>query len=574
MKLEKALNYPQDVDSIANPKISFDSHGSFSDLKKEMWDRKCREVKVPLYDDEPLNKVSEVDKKTLIKLVSSNGSRDGEESEYSSMKNEVDSGTLRLKRKVDNGSILGNIYTLEQHMTDSSSSSLANFVIPSSSNDSCQESTADARTFKGSKISNTNTSSMSSTCTDLRYHPKETKVSSMEPGTIGEIKPLPEKLTDVPKTYPSKRMSFELAREEFYDGIELKTVSAVKGGDQHLREREQGTLSGIDLNEETAHSIEVEQETIAYSVKNVRKPVPVFATRDVRRSSPEIWFKGQGNGGWKGSASTTSAFRPTCHLKGIDCSTQKQVKGIDLNVEADGIESEKKFPNRNVGSVREKFSIDLNVASDKEENCRSSRALRDFDLNDDLTPLDSHYQEGREPSFNQEAMVDHKICALNHHSEVSESHHIGQVYLPLMTSKPFVRRGPEQAENSSRAFPFNPSVSITESQNPVFSLTGSPSVPLYPVHLNGIPGLHGGHNLVKAGRGPPCYLYSGMGSMEIASPGGTASPMHPLVPQQLTNFQNGGLLSLGPMKRMKPDGRWNSHLTKSTDIYLPDPHSS
>lgn len=588
MNVKKSLNCSQEGDSVADPKTSSNSHGLFSDLNEELWNNECREdgeVKVSLRDDEPLSKHSEVDEKSLIKVNGMNGSKDGEESEYSSLKNEVDSGNLHHKLKVNNESFHGSVNTLEQRKTESSSSILANFVLPASSNDSYQESTVDARTFKSSNISNTNTSSMSSTCTDFGYHPKEIKVSNMESGIIREIKPLSEKLTDVPRTNPSKRRSIERAKEEFYAEINLKVVSGVKGGNQDVREGERSTLSGIDLNEETAHSIEVEQEIVAYScVKNVRKPIPVFARREVLESTPDVWFKGLGNGGWKGSASTTSAFRPTCHLMGSDRLGQKQVKGIDLNVEAAGIESEKQSSKRNdvpdgASSMRDKFSIDLNVASEHDENCQSSRTVRDFDLNDDPSPLDSHVQEGSEPSFRTQAIDGHEISIIRN-AGVSESRYMGPMLLPHVTSMPFVHRVPEQAENATRAFPFHSSA-CTAPQNPVFSFTNSPNVPLYPVHLNGIPAFHGGHNLVKVPSGPapyngvkvgpPCYLYNGIGSTGNASPGGTgmqvlSTPMHPMVTEHLNNFQHGGLFSLTPMKRMEPEGSWNSHLAKSSDF--------
>lgn len=565
MKIEKPSNCSQEDASIANPKISSDSHGEFSAPNEEMKKRQYGEdgeAKVSVCDDEPLTKHSEVDMKSSIEMNAMDGPKDDEGSEYSLLRNEVDSGNLCFECKINNESIDGKVNTSEQPKSESSSSSSANFVLPASSNDSYQESTVDARTFQGNNINNANTSSMSSSCTDLGYHPKEIKVSSMEPGITAEIQPLREKLTDASETICSKKRGLELAKEEVYADINLKDVSGVNNGHQDVGEREQSTLSGIDLNEEVAHSIEVEQETTACNVKNVRKPIPIFARREGQGSTPEIWFKGLGNGGWKGSASTTSAFRPTCHFKDSDNSGKKRVKWIDLNVDAGGIESVKDFPNHNevseeACSMQDKFSIDLNAASENDESFQSSRTVRDFDLNCDPMAAYSYVQEESEPSLGKEAIDGHEICILSNVG-VPESCNIGPV--PRMTSVPVVLRVPEQAENATRPLLFHRSVCI-EPQNPVFSLTSSLNVPLYPVHLNGIPAFHGGPNLIKAPSGPgpynvlrvvsPYNLYDGMNLLGNASSEGTgmqvlATPMHPTVAQQLNDFQQRGFCPSRP----------------------------
>ncbi|OWM85084.1 uncharacterized protein LOC116204933 [Punica granatum] len=578
-KVEKTLDFSQEGDDIVTPKTSSNSIETVSDQNVEIEKRenqlKGGEAKVSLCNDGPLSKHPQLDALCMksSETNGTNGPKDGEGSEYSSLKNEVDSRIPRLKREIKNSTIDGKMNIFGQPKSESSSSNSTNFVVPASSNDSYQESAVEARTVNGGNTNNTNSSSMSSTCTDLGYSSIEIKVPNKESGFTTERKPSREKLADALKFIPSKKRSLELAKEESFADTNLKVVSRVNEGHHDVEEKEQSTLSGIDLNEDTTWTNEVEQGNAAFSVKHVRKPIAVFA-RCGGQSTPEVGFKGLGKGGWKGSASTTSAFRATSLFKAGDLSGDKQVGGIDLNVDAAGVENE--IPNWNdtygkASPMLKKFSIDLNVASENDENFQSSGTVRDFDLNDDLTASDSYVQEGNQLSSGKEAKNDQETYFIRN-AGGPEPHYVGPMFLPRLTSVPFVLRVPEQAENASRAFPFHRSACV-DPQSPVFSLTSSLNVPLHPAHLNGIPAFHGGplvevpngpgpHNVMKIG---PLYNpYNGMNPLENASLEGSGmqvftTPMHPMIGQQLNDFRRGGLPSLTPMKRREPEVRWGSH---------------
>ncbi|PKI57497.1 hypothetical protein CRG98_022148 [Punica granatum] len=513
-KVEKTLDFSQEGDDIVTPKTSSNSIETVSDQNVEIEKRenqlKGGEAKVSLCNDGPLSKHPQLDALCMksSETNGTNGPKDGEGSEYSSLKNEVDSRIPRLKREIKNS-----------------------------------------------------------------YSSIEIKVPNKESGFTTERKPSREKLADALKFIPSKKRSLELAKEESFADTNLKVVSRVNEGHHDVEEKEQSTLSGIDLNEDTTWTNEVEQGNAAFSVKHVRKPIAVFA-RCGGQSTPEVGFKGLGKGGWKGSASTTSAFRATSLFKAGDLSGDKQVGGIDLNVDAAGVENE--IPNWNdtygkASPMLKKFSIDLNVASENDENFQSSGTVRDFDLNDDLTASDSYVQEGNQLSSGKEAKNDQETYFIRN-AGGPEPHYVGPMFLPRLTSVPFVLRVPEQAENASRAFPFHRSACV-DPQSPVFSLTSSLNVPLHPAHLNGIPAFHGGplvevpngpgpHNVMKIG---PLYNpYNGMNPLENASLEGSGmqvftTPMHPMIGQQLNDFRRGGLPSLTPMKRREPEVRWGSH---------------
>lgn len=583
MKIEKPLNPSQEGDNAANPNTSFNSHGTLSDTNKEIEKREHvmedGDSDVSNHDCEPLSKHSEVDavgKKSSTEINYVNERKDDEESEYSSLKNEVVSGNLRLCKV--NGESDDGISALEQPKTESSSSNSENSILPTSSNGNYQGSAIGARTFNGTSTTYANSSSMSSTCTDLGYHHKEIHISSMELVNAKESKQSKEKLTGAPETNSSETRTLQLA-EEFIADMNLKVASGVHKGHPNVGEREQSTLLGIDLNAETTHSDEVEQQTAACSVKNVRKPIALFARCEgpICESAPEVGFKGPGKGGWKGSASTTSAFRPTCHLKCSKGSGKKRLEEIDLNVDASVIDNEGELPNQRDTSeeaspMREKFNIDLNVSSENGENIQSSRAVRHFNLNDDPVVSDPDVQEVVEPSFRKGVMHDPESCFLRT-AGGPEARYVGPMVFPRMNFVPFVLRVPEQAENATRDFPFQTQPFIAP-QNPVFSLANPLNVPLYPAHLNGIPAFHGVPNLVEfrggpgpnnvMNVGPPYNQYDGMNPLENTSSRGTgmqvlATPMHPMVAQQLNDFRYRGLQSLTPMKRREPEVRWNSH---------------
>lgn len=580
MKIKKPVNCSQEGGVVANPKISSNSHGTFSGPNEQTEKTEHRkedgETEVSLHGCETLRKHSEVDAvgaKSSVEMNCVNDPNDGEGSEYSSLKNGVDLGNLDQKCKINNESVDGT-NTLEQPKTESSSSNSTNFVLSTSSSDSYQGSLRGARTLKGTGTTNVNSSSMSSTCTELGYHHREIHVSNMESEITKESKQL-EKITDVPKTNPSKTMNLEPA-EEFVADINLEVVSEVSKGHLNVGEREKSALSEINLNEDMTNSNEMEQPITACCLKNVTKPIAIFARCEgpICESTPEVGFKGLGKAEWKGSTSTTSAFRPTCHLRGSNGSRQKGFKEIDLNVEASSIENEKEFPDRKdsseeASSTREKFNIDLNVSSENDEDFQGSRTVRNFNLNDDPMASDPDFQ-GVEPSFRKEVMHDRESFLRN--AGEHEPHYVGPMVLPRMTSMPVVLRVPEQAENATQDFPFN-TPPLIEPQNHVFSLASSLHVPFYPAHLNGIPAaIHGVPNLAEFCHGPsfnnmvrvrpPCNQLDGMYPLENASSRGTgmqvfATPMYPMVPQ-LNNFQHGALPSLTPMKRRKPDVRWNS----------------
>ncbi|KAK4788395.1 hypothetical protein SAY86_019714 [Trapa natans] len=584
MKIERPANCSQDGDDVVNSKASSTSNGTLSDLNEESnWTEHGKEDgdgEFSLDGYKTLSKHSGIDAigaKSSIEMNCLNDPNDGEGSEYSPLKNDFDMANLEQKCKVNNGSDDG-INTSEQPKAKSSSSDPAKFVLPASSNDSYQGSVIGARILKGTSTTNANSSSMSSTCTDSGYHHKEIHVSIVESVTTKESEQLKEKLTDASETNTSKARSSELA-EKLVSDINLDADR----GKGHLNMAEHSALSGIDLNEDTTNSNEVEQQTATCCVKNLRKPIAVFARCEgpICESTPEVGFKGLTKGGWQGSASTTSAFRPTCYYsKGSDSSGQRRFTEIDLNVEASEMLNEKECLEQKVfseeaSSTREKFDIDLNISSEN-DGFQSSRTVRDFNLNDVPIAPDLNVQSV-EQSFRKEAMEamhERETCFLRVARE-PEPRYMGPVVLPHMTSLPFVFRFPEQAENTGRDYPFH-TPHLIETPNHVFSLASSPHVPFYPAHLNGVPAFHGVPGLVEFSSGlasnsmvkvvPPYNQYEGMNPLGSTSSRGTgmqlfATPMHPIVPQQMNDFdfRRGALPSLTPMKRREPETRWSSH---------------
>ncbi|KAK4758448.1 hypothetical protein SAY87_019749 [Trapa incisa] len=564
MKIEKPANCSQDSEDNVNSKASSTSKGTLSDLNegtdRDKHGKEDGDREFSLCGYKSLSKHSDIDAVDARSSIEINCLNDGEGSEYSSLKNDLELGNLEQKCKVNSRSDDG-INTSGQPKSESSPSNVAKFVLPSS-HDSYQGSVIGARTFKGTGATNANSSSMSSTSSDSGYHHKKIHVSNVESVTTQESMQL-EKLTDDNETEPSMTRSSELA-EKLVTDINLEADR----GKGHLSMGEPSGLSGIDLNEDTTNSNEAEQQTVP-CVKNVKEPVAIFArcVGHLCESTAEIGFKGGIKSVWQGSTSSAGAFWPTCQSKGSDTSGQKWFTEIDLNVEASGMEIGEGFLDQKVSSeeacsAREKFDIDLNIYSENDEDMQSSRSVRDFDLNDDPMTPDLNVQSV-EGLLGKEVIHSHETCS-PWVSKEPEPHYTSPVFLPRMTSLPFVLRVPEQIENATREFPFHTPHHI-EPQNNVFSLASSLHVPFYPAHLNGVPAFQGVPRMVEFSGGPASNnQYEGINHLGSASSRGIgvqlfATPMHPIVPQQLNDFRRRALPSLTPMKRREPETRWNSH---------------
>ncbi|PON85056.1 hypothetical protein TorRG33x02_191560 [Trema orientale] len=190
-----------------------------------------------------------------------------------------------------------------------------------------------------------------------------------------------------------------------------------------------GHLSRIDLNEDVLeHAVEYIQQfakdTVPNHMGSVSKPKAVVAKSGIPlyTPTPPKVQKEWELSGWRGSAAS-SAFRPTSitkncieNNKAMSTNDKNGIEGhvfanrIDLNVAATGVDfdveslkdkpavAESSFPSKmEVGSHARKLDIDLNCVSENDDDCHQSshitslsrNSVRDFDLNDNPTSMDS-----------------------------------------------------------------------------------------------------------------------------------------------------------------------------------------
>ncbi|XP_062163628.1 uncharacterized protein LOC133870495 [Alnus glutinosa] len=287
---------------------------------------------------------------------------------------------------------------------------------------------------------------------------------------------------------------------------------------------DQTNVFRFDLNENIlanedeypGHSV---NGTISCHAKTVIKPVPVLAKSGIPFSLPLLQSKCEEElGGWRRSAA--SAFRKISLSKSYnrnkssspndnnDCSKQSQVKGIDLNVAAAGVDFDMELlPDKcvqeqsslaseessmEVSSKRAKrFHFDLNFVSENDDSHRqlsppaslSGYSVRDFDLNDNPTSVDASidtYQPGQgTQALRNGALDDDPAVSFLGIAKQPDSRSVGTGYLAGVSSLHGFTHGHSKSlqEAASNVLPSNEQMQIVHPLHHKLTYTAPPQAP-------------------------------------------------------------------------------------------------